>query len=290
LVVHKKNALEIGGVKTIASPLLTDEQIPDADYIIIHADCDNHEAIAKLSSSKGKRILFFQGWGDRKNARKIKKGFRFAGQLNYNVFCCSEYLKQEILKKGLQAEIIHHGLDFDIFYPNSSPHKNLNITMLSHNGRGKRLQDGLKALNFVQKKIPHARFVFFGDHPPMFKGNFIYRADRNEVADILRKSTIFVCSRLREGFGLPGLEAMACGAVLATTDTGGCREYAIHGKTALISPPKKPQLLANNILALATDQSLQKKLRSQGLMHIQNNFKTWDGAARSLLDRLSALH
>jgi glycosyltransferase involved in cell wall biosynthesis len=82
---------------------------------------------------------------------------------------------------------------------------------------------------------------------------------------------------------------MACGAVLATTDTGGCREYAIHEKTALLSLPKRPAVLAKNILRLATDQPLRDKLRSQALTHIKNTFSSWDQAAQNLLDELSKL-
>lgn len=37
-----------------------------------------------------------------------------------------------------------------------------------------------------------------------------------------------------EGFLLPGLEAMACGCLVVTTDCGGIKEYAIHKKNAVI--------------------------------------------------------
>ena len=35
---------------------------------------------------------------------------------------------------------------------------------------------------------------------------------------------------------MPGLEALACGTALATTDTKGSRDYALHEKTALDQP------------------------------------------------------
>ena len=44
-----------------------------------------------------------------------------------------------------------------------------------------------------------------------------------------------------EGFGQPGLEALACGVPLVTTDNGGCREYAVHEETALMVPPGTPR-------------------------------------------------
>jgi glycosyltransferase involved in cell wall biosynthesis len=289
LLVRQDKSSALPDVRTIAVPKINPDLVPRADFLIVPADCDSHTAIAELPPSKGLPVLYFQGWGDRKNASKIKKGFRIARKRGYKILCCSEYLKQEALKYGLDATVIRHGLDSNIFHPPVSAPTGLMISMLSHKGKGKRIEDGLTALHLVQKKLPQARFHFFGDHPPCFKGNFTYRAKREEVADLLRKSTIFVCSSLREGFGLPGLEAMACGAVLATTDTGGCREYAIHEKTALLSLPKRPAVLAKNILRLATDQPLRDKLRSQALTHIKNTFSSWDQAAQNLLDELSKL-
>ena len=51
---------------------------------------------------------------------------------------------------------------------------------------------------------------------------------------------VFAVGSWFEGFGQPGLEALACGVPLVTTDNGGCREYAEDGKTALLVPPRDP--------------------------------------------------
>ncbi|MBW3562986.1 MAG: glycosyltransferase family 4 protein, partial [Actinobacteria bacterium] len=48
---------------------------------------------------------------------------------------------------------------------------------------------------------------------------------------------VFVVGSYFEGFGQPGLEALACGTPLVTTDNGGCRDYAIDRETALVVPP-----------------------------------------------------
>jgi glycosyltransferase involved in cell wall biosynthesis len=49
---------------------------------------------------------------------------------------------------------------------------------------------------------------------------------------------VFAVGSLFEGFCQPGLEALACGVPLVTTDNGGCREYAIDGETALVVAPE----------------------------------------------------
>ncbi len=57
---------------------------------------------------------------------------------------------------------------------------------------------------------------------------------------------------------------MACQTALVTTDTGGCRDYAVDNETALVSPPKQPQALADNILRALTDANLLKQLSKNG--------------------------
>ena len=49
---------------------------------------------------------------------------------------------------------------------------------------------------------------------------------------MLREAAVLVLPSWEEGLGLPGIEALACGAALASTDTKGGRDYALAGETA----------------------------------------------------------
>ena len=71
-------------------------------------------------------------------------------------------------------------------------------------------------------------------------------------------SRVFVVGSWFEGFSQPGLEALACGVPLVTTDNGGCREYAANEETALVVPPRDPQSMASAIrrlLGIARDSA-----------------------------------
>jgi glycosyltransferase involved in cell wall biosynthesis len=48
-----------------------------------------------------------------------------------------------------------------------------------------------------------------------------------EVAAVLRRSAVFLTLGYQEGFGLPGVEAMACGAIVVGFDGNGGREYLL---------------------------------------------------------------
>ncbi len=49
---------------------------------------------------------------------------------------------------------------------------------------------------------------------------------------------------------MPPMEAMACGAALATYDNGGCRDYARDGETALVAPRRDVGALARALQRL----------------------------------------
>lgn len=75
---------------------------------------------------------------------------------------------------------------------------------------------------------------------------------------------VFVFPSLAEGFGLPPLEAMACGVATVISDCGGVREYAHDGENCLLVPPGNAQALADGVERLAADPSLRAWLVAAG--------------------------
>ena len=73
---------------------------------------------------------------------------------------------------------------------------------------------------------------------------------------------------------------MACGCAVISTDNGGVNDYAVHGKTALISPPKNPEALAENLLNLLNDDEFRIRLAQAGHQKIQGF--TWKKATDEL--------
>jgi glycosyltransferase involved in cell wall biosynthesis/GT2 family glycosyltransferase len=96
---------------------------------------------------------------------------------------------------------------------------------------------------------------------------------------------VFVVGSEFEGFGQPGLEALACGVPLVTTDTGGSREYAIHEGTALVVPSGDADAMADAIARLREDAELRDRLVSNGLDLVAERFD-WDRSARDLVGLL----
>ena len=62
---------------------------------------------------------------------------------------------------------------------------------------------------------------------------------------------------------------MACGCAVVSTDNGGIRDFTVQGKTALLSPPKNPKLLAQNLIQLLKDDSLRIQIARAAYSYIQ---------------------
>jgi glycosyltransferase involved in cell wall biosynthesis len=77
------------------------------------------------------------------------------------------------------------------------------------------------------------------------------------------------------------MEAMACGAALATYDNGGCRDYAHDGETALVAPRRDVEALARALARLIENAALRERLARAGQAFIRREFD-WDRAAARL--------
>jgi glycosyltransferase involved in cell wall biosynthesis len=86
----------------------------------------------------------------------------------------------------------------------------------------------------------------------------------SELASFYRSCDVFVCSSSLEGFGLPGLEAMACGAAVVTTACGGVSEYASNSNCLMVSPGDS-RAIAESIIRLKENGALRSRLRENAL-------------------------
>lgn len=87
---------------------------------------------------------------------------------------------------------------------------------------------------------------------------------QNALADRFREARFFLSLDAMEGFGLPMLEAMACGCAVAGWDSGGCREYARPGENALLARYGDLEELARHVHRLLTQSAAACALGAAG--------------------------
>jgi glycosyltransferase involved in cell wall biosynthesis len=104
-----------------------------------------------------------------------------------------------------------------------------------------------------------------------------------------RAAEVFVYPSLFEGFGLPPLEAMACGCPVITSGRGSLGE--VLGGAAVTIDPEDVQALKGEMLRLATDETARDRWREAGLKHAQCfNWDKTAAATLSVFARTSASH
>ena len=96
---------------------------------------------------------------------------------------------------------------------------------------------------------------------------------------------VAVLPSYREGLPLSLLEAAACGRALIATDVPGCREIAQHNVTALTVPVKEVTPLAEAMICLSQDQTVQQDMGRAARARVEAYF-----SARIIMRELIALY
>ena len=138
----------------------------------------------------------------------------------------------------------------------------ISLQLLVAGARGGRFSGFLNAvqsLGLTEKDIRFLGFVPDEDLPMLYSG-----------------SSLFVFPSLYEGFGLPLVEAMACGVPVVASNTSSIPE--VVGDAGLLVPPTEPEAFAEAILRVRSDEGLRRAMIEKGLKQA-TGFR-WDTSAR----------
>lgn len=92
--------------------------------------------------------------------------------------------------------------------------------------------------------------------------------EERSMPDIYNAASAFIFPTNYEGFGIPLLQAMACGTPIAASNIAPVRE--VVGEAAVLFDPNSAQSMADQIFKLLSDQALQDQLKKQGLARVHN--------------------
>jgi starch synthase len=120
---------------------------------------------------------------------------------------------------------------------------------------------------------------------------------RNEVVQVLSHATAFACPSIYEPLGIVNLEAMACGAAVVASATGGIPEVVQHGETGLLVPieqvtdgtgiPLDPEKFvtdfAEALIEVVTDPVRARAMGEAGRRRAEEHF-SWESITETTLE------
>lgn len=163
----------------------------------------------------------------------------------------------------------------------------------------KNLEILIEALGGVRERIPH-KLVLAGPVTPDQEQRLRRVARRHGVEDrmvftgyipypdlpaIYSGAALFAYPSLYEGFGLPVLEAMACGTPVIASNTTSVPEVA--GPAALLVDPKNHADISTAMCRIIEDVDFRESLRVAGLERVSNF--SWELSARRTLAVLTSI-
>jgi glycosyltransferase involved in cell wall biosynthesis len=133
-----------------------------------------------------------------------------------------------------------------------------------------------EAFALLRRERPDLRLVLTGDDfPGVLEGvDACGRVSRAELVSLMQRAAALVFPSLYEGFGLPPLEAMACGCPVACSNAAALPE--VVGDAARLFDPRDPPAIADAVREVLDDPAPWVErglLRAEGF--------SWDATARA---------
>lgn len=214
------------------------------------------------------------------------------------IFTVSKFSKKEIAENlnipPEKIKVIYNGINekfrplglkrekFILWIGSFQPYKNLENLFL--------------AFKIFKKNLPEYKLYLVGGlNKRVFRKiklskiegiEFLGEKEDEELIKLYNQASLFVFPSLYEGFGLPVLEAMACGCPVVASKIPSLEE--IYGDAVVYVDPYDPESIANGMIKILTDENLQKELIKKGLEKVKQF--GWDKTANEILNYLKTLN
>lgn len=225
-------------------------------------------------------------------------GERLTLALSDRIVCVADALAQDLIGRSGRdpgkIRVIRNGVDLEAFDPKivdgSTVRREFGLEkdtpLIGIVGRmtpQKGYRDLLTALVQIRVAVPTVKALIVGDGPlraelveharrHRLDDCCIFTGMREDIPNIMGALDVLALPSLSEGLPFILLEAMAMGKSVVATRVNGISEVVEDGVTALLVPPRAPDMLARAVIALLVNKELGRRLGAAARQHVERHF------------------
>jgi glycosyltransferase involved in cell wall biosynthesis len=257
-------------------------------------------------------FITFNKFSNSKNAQLLIKQVPKSINNSDKIITISQSSKNEIIKKynvdAKKIEIISPAVDHEEYYPKNT--KEISIIKNKYNIKGEYILytgtlEPRKNIVGILESYSMLLDEFKNEYSLVLAGGKGWLDDEienklNELKDlnIVRTgyvedddlpalysgATLFIYPSFYEGFGMPPLEAMACGTPVITSNNSSLPE--VVGNAGIMVDAKDTRSLTKNIEKVLKSKKLQSEMSKKGLKQAKNF--SWEKSAKKLLELIES--
>lgn len=247
-------------------------------------------------------------WHERSKVLYFRRMIRAAARRAALLICVSEYTADRlraIADPRVPIVVVPHGVDHDRFTPSGDAATDLAalavhgieppyIAFASTIEPRKNVPTLVRAFARLARSRPDLRLVLAGSDgwgagaareaiaasgvaTHVIRPGYL---DAGTIAAFFRRAAMVVYPSFEEGFGLPALEGLACGAPVVTTMGSALAE--VVGSAAILAPPEDEQALTEAMARVLDEPGLAERLRADGPVHAAEF--TWEASVDRHVD------
>lgn len=213
---------------------------------------------------------------------------------NINHIFNSKFVYESFIKNGgrnnASFRLVHPAISHDIFR-NYSLNNREGICIVGRKHPLKGLITFIEAYRLLsteeKERIGTVRIISHDDLSSFDISGFdiIKPQNDNDIAIAYNKSKFFVSTSWWEGFGLPPLEAMACGCCAILSNSKGINEFAVNNRNCKIFEPKDAYHLKELLIEISLNDNEYDLLSKNGEKDAAEF--SWDKSSRQLINAIN---
>jgi glycosyltransferase involved in cell wall biosynthesis len=191
------------------------------------------------------------------------------------------------------SAVVPNGVDLEIFSPEGPaadrealgvPAGSALLVFVCNLGAANRYKDAATLRQAIERLVADGsgravELVVVGARAPLERLSELVRIRHvpyigkpQELAALYRTADLYVHAAWEETFCISAAEALACGTPVAAAGTGGLAEVVDHGRTGLLSAPRRPEELASSIRLLLDEPEMRAGMGAAAAVAARERF------------------